>query len=103
MIYKFVKHDVPPYDPNHRMFALYNRLKNGETPTRDEKDYIADKLYGLFSNNRSSYKFMGYCAPFYEVLPRILVKIRHIGWEEFHAPDKTSLRKALGSHTVIEM
>lgn len=106
MIYQFTVHSNLPKgspQPQHKMFDLYNKVrqKGVKSLTREEKNYITTNLYGIFGAQSSVYKLGGFAVPFFEVLPRILVKIRHYGWKEYYAPDKTSLRKAITG--IIEM
>lgn len=89
-----------PLDP---MLALYRKSKSGAKLTREEKDRIADRLYGLFGSHSSTYKVGGFAAPFSDHLPRFLVQDKYgaATWREYYAPDVSSLRRAL--HTREEI
>lgn len=80
--------------PIHRMFTLYGKLREGKKLSKEEKEYVAGQLWGTMGANSSTFRLGGFAAPFYRYLPQILVK-QHGSWQEYHAPDKTSLRKAL--------
>lgn len=96
-IYQFTHHqNLPPNSPmpQCRMFDLFQKLERKERITREEKNFIANSLYGTFGSKSSTYKLGGFAAPFHKVLPRFLVK-QYDYWQECYAPDKTSLRSAL--------
>lgn len=102
MIRQFAFHDGVADKPTPcKMFDLYDKWLKGEALTRIEKDYIANALYGTFGSHDASYKYLGWLAPFHQVLNKYLVKKRDYGWHEYYACDKTSLRKALRG--VIEI
>lgn len=83
------------------MFDLHDKLERGEKLTREEKNYIADRLYGAGGqNNGSTYRLGGWSANFSDLLPHFLVKADYFGWYEYVAPDRTSLRHALGERYV---
>lgn len=109
MIYQFAIHtNLPagsamPLDP---MFALYRKSRSGAKLTREEKDMIAQRVYGLSGMTGSTYKAGGFAAPFHDHLPRILAQdpYNSTTWHQYHAPDITSLRRALyGAASRTEM
>ncbi len=90
-IYQFAFHgNVKPEPTDCEMFTLFRKIAGGKALTRDEKDRVARATVVS-----PTYKFLGYAAPFHEVLPRFVAKIQHYGWLEFYTPDKTSLRRAI--------
>lgn len=106
MIYQFTEHSNLPKNsacPVNPLFQLYGKLMAKKNLTRQEKDRIADSLYGTFGAGSSTYKTGGFAAPFHQILTRFIVNIRHCGWQEYYAPDKTSLRKAIGGYGIIEI
>jgi len=80
--------------PVHPMFSLYRKSKSGAKLTRNEKDTIACRLYGIGGANGPVFKCGGFAANFSDHLPRFLVH-QHGSWRAYYAPDRTSLRKAL--------
>ena len=68
-----------------------------ESLTRDEKDRVADLLYGLFGAHcGGQYRLAGWCWNLRQALPRFLVRYEHDDrFVPYYAPDKTSLRNAL--------
>ena len=100
MAYKFVRtaSDVKPTSDN---ITLLEKSQVGHKLTRAEKDRIAEILYDTFSQHSPIFKYMGWLWNLRH-LPRILVKTKEYGWQEYYAPDKTSLRKVL-PYRIIEM
>lgn len=99
--YKFVKWDVPP-KPDNETTRLLEKAQDFDDLTREEKDKVANTLWGLFGSQSSTYKEMGWAWPMHNCLKRILV--RHTfdnHFSVYYAPDKTSLRNCL--HQVAEM
>lgn len=82
--------------PDNDTTRLLEKALRKEALTREEKDKVANILYGTCSGHSCAYKLSGWVWHMYEVLPRILVRHRHdeCFWP-YRAPDKTSLRKAL--------
>lgn len=82
--------------PDNETTRLLEKTEAGKALTREEKDRVADILYGTFSNHSATYRLAGWAWPMARCLPRILVNFT---WDNhfipYHAPDKTSLRKAL--------
>jgi len=76
------------------MFSLYRKSRSGAKLTRNEKDTIASRLYGIGGAHNPTYKYGGFAASFSDHLPRFLVH-QHGSWNVYYAPDRTSLRKAL--------
>jgi len=106
MIYQFTQHSNLPAGsamPLCGMFTLYRAIKRGDNLNREQKNYIAAQLYGLFGSQSHVYKLRGFAADFSDVLPCYVVKVKHYGWREYYAPDKTSLRKVLGSHNCLNI
>ena len=93
--YRFVSH-AKEKKPDNDITRLLEKAQSGEALIREEKDRIAGILWGLFGGHSSTYKLAGWAWPMRDCLPRILVNYRWDNhFEIYHAPDKTSLRKAL--------
>ena len=93
--YKFVQWDVPPKVGNE-ITQLLEKAQDKQPLTREEKDRIADILWGTFGSQSPTYKLMGYAWPMANYLPRILVKRSYNNhFDVYWAPDKTALRKCL--------
>jgi hypothetical protein len=107
MVFQFTEHSNLPKGsacPVSPMFQLYGKAVAGQELTREEKDLVAERLYGAGAIGGSMYKLGGFAAPFSQVAKRILVNSEHYGWTAYYAFDKMSLRKALkGLCTIIEM
>lgn len=97
MIYQFAFHNgVKPVPPECEAKQFHDKLTNHQPLSRQEKDRLAEILYGLFGQHRPIYKMGGWAFDFTDLLPCILVRSEFSSsWGEFYAPDKTSLRKAL--------
>lgn len=93
--YKFVKHDIRPLDnmKGTKVYDLKVKLMNGQKLTREEKDWLAEKL-STSSYGRAAIALAGWIFSFYGYVNRYLVK-QYDRWAEYYAPDRTSLRKAL--------
>jgi len=82
--------------PDNDLTQLLEKAQSGAALTRDEKNRIANTLYGLFGSHSSTYKLAGWAWSMAGCLRRILVNFT---WDNsflpYYAPDKTSLRKAL--------
>lgn len=82
--------------PDNDITRLLEKAMRGESLNREEKDRIANQLYGTFGSQSSTYKLAGWAWSMSGYLRRILVRFN---WDNnFHpyfAPDKTALRKAL--------
>lgn len=82
--------------PDNELTRLLEKTQAGTVLTRDEKDRVANTLYGLFSSHGSTYKLAGWAWNMSMCLPRILVRFDYDNYfSPYYAPDKTSLRKAL--------
>ena len=98
MIYQFAFHsNVPARPPASQMFDLYYRIQAGEKLSREEKDRVADALYGLFGQSSATFKLGGWAVPFARLLPCFWVQFTYGSIEQYFAPDKVSLRQALTS------
>lgn len=92
---KFVSWDIPALDTlqNSKAYALRVKLKNGGTMDRAEKNWLAENV----KNNcyfRTAVPLQGYRFDFSDVLHKYLVN-QYGSWQEYHAPDKTSLKAAI--------
>ena len=99
--YKFSK-CATAEKPQTENTELLEKAMRNEALSRQEKDRIAEILYGLFGDHGSTYRLAGWAWHMSGVLPRILV--RHTWDNSFcphYAPDKTALRKVL--YSVAEM
>lgn len=93
-IHKFVTHKVSDTPPTCEAFRFYLRLKAGEKLNREEKDRVAELLYGSCGSAGPIYRRGGWQCHFSEVLPAYIVE-QYGGLRKVWAPDATSLRKAL--------
>lgn len=100
-IYQFAFHEnVPEKKPFFGGFDhLHEMLERGEKIHREDKDWLVQKLYGVFGYSGPIAKSMGWAWDFTEFLNLYLVK-QYGEWHEYRSFDKTSLRKAL--HGPIE-
>ena len=82
--------------PDNETTRLLEKMQAGGSLTREEKDRVANILYGLFGAGGSSYRLLGWQWDMSRHLPRFLVQYKYDShfWP-YYAPDKTSLRKAL--------
>lgn len=92
--------DKPPVSDKT---ALLDKAFSDDELTREEKDKL-----GAFSTQHPAYQWLGWqwYMPQAKQLRRILVNIKHYGWQEYYAADKTALRryfKDTGSQPVEEM
>ena len=95
--YKFVNHDVLPLEKfegsGTKVYDIKVKCIKGEKLTREEKDWVAEKLaFSIYG--KTSIPCMGWMFSFREYLTRYLVK-QYGEWREFWAFDKTSIRHAL--------
>ena len=93
--YKFVNWDVPELDSlkNSKTYRLREKLNQGCSLTRDEKNWLTEKV-NTNSYFRRSIPLMGYCFDFSDVLKRFLV-IQHDTPRVCFGVDKTSIRSFL--------
>lgn len=94
-----------PPEGNH--IDLLDKAFTDQPLTREEKDGIADWLYGTFGAHGPTYKLSGWAWPMAQArqLRRVLVSFKDSP-DTFHAyfvPDKTSLRRALNRSDIVEM
>lgn len=92
---KFVSWEVPPLEnlKDYPEYILRQRLNNGGKLTREDKDWLAEHLYHncFFS---TSLPLRGYRFDFSDTVKRYIVN-QYGQWNEYYAPDKTSLRNTL--------
>ena len=102
MIYKFSE-TAKSDKPNTTTTALLEKAMKTKRLTREEKNKIAEILYGAFSPHNTIYKLGGWAWNMRDYLKRILVSYKYEPgtFHTYYAPDKTSLRKVLTS--VSEM
>ncbi|MBI5327031.1 MAG: molybdenum ABC transporter ATP-binding protein [Deltaproteobacteria bacterium] len=88
--YKFVKWDVPPLETliGDYISSLFEKRHN---LNQSEKDVVFRELQNN-SYSRRGIPRGGWMFPFMDVLKRFLVKLKHCGWQEVYAPNKTSIR-----------
>lgn len=89
---KFVKWDVPELDTlkGSRVYQLREKVNAEEKLSRDEKDWITEKV----NNNtyfNSAIPLGGYRFDFSEILKTYIVK-QYGSYQAYKAIDKTSLR-----------
>jgi hypothetical protein len=85
--------------PSTTTTLILEKAMNKEPLTRKEKDQIANILYGTFGSQGPIYKLHGWAWNMSSSLKRILVSRKYEPgtFYTYYAPDKTSLRKALGN------
>lgn len=76
-------------------YVIKTKLLNGEKLTRDEKNYLTDKVIdGKMRGFSASILLMGWAFDFKPYMKRYLFK--HYGhWYERYAIDKTALRQSV--------
>ena len=92
---KFVKWEIPPLETltGSKEYDLRQRLNAGDKITRDEKNWITEKV----NHNtyfKSAIPLGGWCFDFSDVLKTFVVK-QYGSYQEYRAIDKTSLRTML--------
>jgi hypothetical protein len=88
--------------PDNKLTQLLEKAKEGQVLSREEKDRIANILWGTFGSQSSTYRLAGWAWYMGDCLQRILVRHTYDShFEVYQAPDKTALRKCI-SH-VREM
>lgn len=104
--YKFAHHEnVPTSPPKTPITELLDKAFSDTPLTREEKDRIAEILYGTCGSGGASYKLSGWqwFMPPARQIKRILVSFNYERgtFRTYYAPDKTSLKKVLSN--VSEM
>ena len=66
-------------------------------------DVAKDFIKYADATREGTYKLLGWVYDFRDDLKRYVVKIKHYGWIEYYASNRTRLRKALGSHNIIKI
>ncbi|MDV3876883.1 molybdenum ABC transporter ATP-binding protein [Elizabethkingia anophelis] len=89
---KFVSHEVPNLETlkNSKVYQLREKLNKGEKLSRADKNWIAEAVNRNTFFNRAI-PLMGYRFGFEDILKTYVVK-QYDSWQEYNAPDKTSLR-----------
>lgn len=89
---KFVRHDVPELETlkTAKVYQLREKLNKGEKLSRAEKNWIAEAVNRNAFFNKAI-PLMGYRFGFEDILKAYVVK-QYGSWQEYNAPDKTSLR-----------
>lgn len=92
---KFVNWEISPLDTlrNSRVYNLRERLNSGEKMNREDKNWLAENLRGN-AYFRTAVPLLGYRFDFSDVIRKFLVN-QYGSWQEYYAPDKTSLRATL--------
>lgn len=92
--YKFVDHAA-----EHNPFAnLEGTVLNAETLEM----YFGEPNHMGFGVEGSIIKRLGWAIPILG-LTTYVVKLAHQGWHEYVSPNKTYLRRKLGSHNIIKI
>ena len=92
--------------PDNNITRLLEKAIRKENLSREEKDKIANLLYGIWGSKGPIYRLAGWAWNMKDCLPRILVLFAWSdGFHIFYAPDKTSLRKLLTetNGVIVEM
>ncbi len=89
---KFVSHEVPELETlkTSKVYQLREKLNKGKKLSRAEKNWLAEAV-NRNSFFRSAIPLMGYRFGFEDILKVYVVK-QYDSWQEYNAPDKTSLR-----------
>lgn len=92
---KFARWDVNPLEMLSKsiVYQLREKLNRGEKMSREEKNWLAKQL-NHNSYFRTAVPLMGYRFDFSDVIRKFLVN-QYGSWQEYYAPDKTSLREIL--------
>lgn len=88
---KFVRHEVPELETlkSSKVYQLREKLNKGEKLSRAEKNWIAEAV-NRNAFFRKAVPLMGYRFGFEDILKAYVVK-QYDSWQEYNAPDKTSL------------
>ena len=94
--YKFVKWDAA---------NLAEVLQNPIPKALEEYDNGNKKPFNdmQIATTTPEYKCGGWCFPLTDYLRRFWVKTKYCGIVEYFAPNKTAIRKAVGSHNIIKI
>ncbi|OJU79102.1 hypothetical protein SAMN02927937_00618 [Paenimyroides aquimaris] len=89
---KFVTHEIPELETlkSAKVYQLREKLDKGERLSRAEKNWIAEAV-NRNAFFRKAVPLMGYRFGFEDILKAYVVK-QYGSWQEYNAPDKTSLR-----------
>lgn len=92
---KFVSHEVPELETlkTSKVYQIREKLNKGEKLSRAEKNWIAEAVNRNAFFNRAV-PLMGYRFGFDDILKTYVVK-QYDSWQEYSAPDKTSLRSII--------
>jgi hypothetical protein len=105
MIYKFVKHEIPPLENLKNTFAyqLHEKLERGEKLTRDDKDFAFRQIHtNIYS--KAGIALHGWMFNYQEWLNEYWVEFDYGGnlvYERYFAFDKTSIRSELSNISRI--
>lgn len=89
--------DTPPQ--NGMMVEFFNRLCDGKTLTREEKNTLFHNLES--QHHKGYYRLAGWAFNFKQFMNRYLVKYNHEGWQEIYAFDKTCIRSSFYTNSGI--
>jgi hypothetical protein len=92
--YKFVKHA----DERNPFIDLEGTVLSAETLEL----YFGEPNHMGFGVEGNIVKRLGWAIPILG-LTTYVVKLMHQGWQEYVSPNKTYLRRKLGSHNVIKI
>ena len=81
--------------PDTETTRFLERIIDGGTFTRQEKDKLTQILYGTFGCQGTTYKLAGWAWPMRGHLKEFIVDSRYYGLKSYWALDKTSIRKSL--------
>jgi len=88
--------------PDTETTRLLERVMQDDKLNRQEKNKLADILYGTFSPHSPVYRLHGWAWYMQSYLPRFLVSFNYgKEFNPYYAHDKTALRKVL--HSVAEI
>lgn len=94
-IYRFVSWEIPALETlkGSKVYDIAEKLNKNEPLSRDEKNWLAGELsQGI--NGKWNICLQGWKFNFSNAVKNYVVK-QYGRWQEYYAPDKTSLRNAL--------
>lgn len=99
--HKFVKWDAPPVETLFDTTAVKAMIEADNGNTKPIKELYSNNgditlLDGAIRRAGWEFDLRPYCKKFW-------VKTKWYGIREYYAPNKTSVRKILGSHNVLEI
>lgn len=94
MFYKFSKTAIEKPD-GLSGYTVYNHFANGGKYSQlsEKEKRLFSELWHYDAYNHGIIKQMGWCFDFRSFFKKYLVKLKHYGWREQYAPNKTFIRQ----------